>query len=737
MKEDSDSKRSRRRFPVFAALALCLVSAALTASGQTTTPQPSPTPRPTPRPAPKPEPTPEEAQTPYGTTYEPLIEGRPVHSGNYWITSSIELGARGLSVDGNRDKYRSDVNYRAGFRLFESSLLVRSDPGKGILFDSLVVNSTGWGADPYGYLRVNAEKGRWYRFDATFRRNNYDNFLRNLALGQHTARYQHNLGDFDLWLLPTNRRVRFNLGYSGDRESGPGTITYDFQRDEFQIGSNFKTRANEFRAGVEGRVGGVNLGFLQGFRWYRNDSTYFSGFNRGNNTTNASVLSSLQRDQPMRGRAAFTRLSATTTVDKKVDITARYTYTTARTHFLDVETSTGVNSSANPFNPDLINFSGTTERPAHLFDLGVTWRATKRLRVQDTFRFNRFTNSGDEVYSELVFTRRPNGTPVAPFPAATTVPISRLLEYRRALNQVMFDYQFGPRLAVHAGWRITERRIESRGVGQLLPAPVSASATSEERTDTTNNSFFGGLRARPTKRWAVYFDAEKGQADNTFTRVDNINQLSFRGRTRWTPRRGLSFNANFVTRDNHNPGVGVIDRTIFGPLDSTPFSVDINSRTFGGSVDYTPDARLSLSAGYTHLRVTSDAEILYFAGLPGNRIVTGRSLYFLRDHFFYFNALAQVHRRVTAFASYRINDDAGQGSRSQGDISTGLFVRSLPFTFQTPEVKLIFKLGRRVDWNVGYQYYAYREKPPFNTGQDYRAHLPYTSLRIYFGGGER
>jgi hypothetical protein len=38
---------------------------------------------------------------------------------------------------------------------------------------------------------------------------------------------------------------------------------------------------------------------------------------------------------------------------------------------------------------------------------------------------------------------------------------------------------------------------------------------------------------------------------------------------------------------------------------------------------------------------------------------------------------------------------------------------------------------------VGYQYYSYREQPPFNTGQDYRAHLPYTSLRIYFGGGER
>ena len=33
-------------------------------------------------------------------------------------------------------------------------------------------------------------------------------------------------------------------------------------------------------------------------------------------------------------------------------------------------------------------------------------------------------------------------------------------------------------------------------------------------------------------------------------------------------------------------------------------------------------------------------------------------------------------------------------------------------------------------------YYAYREKPPFNTGQDYRAHLPYISLRLSFGGRE-
>jgi hypothetical protein len=68
--------------------------------------------------------------------------------------------------------------------------------------------------------------------------------------------------------------------------------------------------------------------------------------------------------------------------------------------------------------------------------------------------------------------------------------------------------------------------------------------------------------------------------------------------------------------------------------------------------------------------------------------------------------------------------------------AAGLFIRSQPFVYQTPEARLSFKLARRVDWNVGYQYYAYKEYPPFDTGQGYRAHLPYTPLRLYFGGRE-
>ena len=51
--------------------------------------------------------------------------------------------------------------------------------------------------------------------------------------------------------------------------------------------------------------------------------------------------------------------------------------------------------------------------------------------------------------------------------------------------------------------------------------------------------------------------------------------------------------------------------------------------------------------------------------------------------------------------------------------------------FTTPEFRAAIRLTRNVDWNLGYQYYNYKDTlTPF---ENYRAHLPYTSLRIYFG----
>ena len=143
--------------------------------------------------------------------------------GDYGVISSIEFGYRGLSVDGDHNKYRSDLNYSAGPRLFDTTFLLKAKEGhNGGLFDSLLVTSTGWGADPHGQMRISVENPKWYRFDGSYRRFKYFRFLNTLAnpnwvfnppefsvppnpvTGEHGFDTKQQLGDFDLTILPKN-----------------------------------------------------------------------------------------------------------------------------------------------------------------------------------------------------------------------------------------------------------------------------------------------------------------------------------------------------------------------------------------------------------------------------------------------------------------------------------------------------------------------------------------------------
>ena len=111
-------------------------------------------------------------------------------------------------------------------------------------------------------------------------------------------------------------------------------------------------------------------------------------------------------------------------------------------------------------------------------------------------------------------------------------------------------------------------------------------------------------------------------------------------------------------------------------------------------------------------------------------------------HFAYVNASAQINRYIGVFGAYRFHDDAAAGDREP--IPGQTFISSYPYRYQSPEVKVSVRLADWVDWNVGYQYYKFEERfrEPVVVGpapvepasrQDYSAHLPYTSLRFYFG----
>jgi len=187
----------------------------------------------------------------------------------------------------------------------------------------------------------------------------------------------------------------------------------------------------------------------------------------------------------------------------------------------------------------------------------------------------------------------------------------------------------------------------------------------------------------------------------------------------------------------------------------------VKTRVFSAFVDYVPDPRWTLSTGYTYNYLSSKTDTVVPLSLnaaqPPNPVgnlgfLRGFSEFYMKDNFFFVDVSAQPTNRVSFYASYRYNDDKGQGSRATSLMER--FLSSYPFKTSAPEVRLAIKLTRNVDWNLGYQYHNYRDRLQFgyfpyneliNTNvipanatyppnQNYRAHLPYTSIRFYFGG---
>jgi len=647
----------------------------------------------------------------------PAANAQNGSEGPYTVTSSIEFGVRGVLMEGNGNKYRSDLNYTPGFRVFDSSLLLRSRDNNSPVLDTLMVSSFGWGNDPSKYLRVNAEKTKAYRFDANYRRFDYFNSLPNLALNQHISNTEFRQGDFNLTVLPQNERIRVNLGYSLDRNSGPSVSTFRYNGDEYPAAVPVRMAADEYRVGVDAKLWVFDLSFMQGWRFFKEDNQYLVTVpNVGNNPTNTAKINDFYRDSPTRGNTPFTRFSLHTLIKKRLDFTGRFVYTSGSTKYTFFQNGTGTDSSNNKVNSDIITQAGEAKRPNGMGDLAATFYVTDRFRISETFRVNNFRINGGDLLRETLLRSKvtAGGETVLP-PVVTNLLSFRTIDYRRYMNTIEGDFDISSRLSVHAGYRYADRHIE---LGSSDITVGAAAVPEREKIDNSTNTFIFGFKAKPVKIWSLYMDMEKGSADNVFTRTDNYEFTNVRVRSILRPSKTLSINTSLVTKNNTNPAITETDKN---------FGVNVKSRTFSSSVDWSPNERFLLNGGYTRANVTSDADIIFF--LTGVQTF-GQSRYFMRDNFFFVNGYVQLHRRAKLFAACRIHNDPGQGTR----LSTpSVLIGSFPYQYQSPEAKLVFRLHKNVDWIAGYQYFDYQERFPNPTKLAYNAHLPYTSLRIFFG----
>jgi hypothetical protein len=642
--------------------------------------------------------------------------------GGYNVTSVTEVGYRWRRVSGNDNKYRSDLDYRQGLRLFDTNLYLQSDSGKGKYFDTLLLTNSGWGSDPQGYSRFNIEKIGIYKFNANVRKISYFNNLSNHALGEHTSDTRNLMGDFDLTILPQNDKLRFNFGASFGDYSGPGVYTVRAYSDEYPVTNHTKNQTDDFRVGVDGMLLGFNLGLTQGFRIFHDRSGYtLDAPNAGNNPTNTAALATFTRDFPTDGNAYYTQFNAHRTFAKKLDFTGRVIYTSTDSHMGMTERITGRDNSNNVVDLDLFNITALAKRTQTRGDFGLTYLATEKLRISNTFSFDKFSVNGGDALYEAQDRHSATGT-VLPTVYARTQAY-RVTDYERYINTVEGDYQINNAVAFHIGYRYTHRKVTVFGYDQNLlstsnPLPVYLGNVPESNG---TNAFIGGMKIKPVKNWVVFWDVEHGSADNVFTRLENYKFTNFRVRSRVTMKT-LGFNLSYITKDNTNP-----TQTVDTPV--LDFGTVIRSRVFSGSGDWTPMDKLQFSIGYTYRHQNSDTAIRVPIGLTLPAV--GVSQFFVRDHYAYFDVSARPMSRMSIYASWRISRDFGQGDRYSPVVYN--IITSYPMQFTSPEVRVAFKITRNIDWNVGWQYYNYHDAqtPSLN----YKANLPYTSLRFYFGGG--
>ena len=109
-------------------------------------------------------PSPTATPTTVSTDADPAPPGKEI--GDFQVMQSIELGGRISDVTGSQAMYDTLENYQTGARILEQSLTMQSLTHPDI-FDTLTLNSFGWGGDPEQAARLRIAKYRWYTFSGS------------------------------------------------------------------------------------------------------------------------------------------------------------------------------------------------------------------------------------------------------------------------------------------------------------------------------------------------------------------------------------------------------------------------------------------------------------------------------------------------------------------------------------------------------------------------------------------
>jgi hypothetical protein len=604
--------------------------------------------------------------------------------GNYNVHQSFETGYRFASIDGNRGKYRSDVNFLNGIRLLGNQLSIHSRNGQDSYFDELILSTQGLGNDPYQFVSLRLEKNRAYRYEMQWRENRYFNPGLTLAFGANAQDLSRRMQDHQLTLQPF-RWMEVYGGFSRNIQDGAALSTlnlFDSRGQIFPLFEDVFRRQNEFRMGGLLKSRWAKFFWQRGWEHFREDTRNFVTQTAPGLAPEITVagLDRLQRAHPYAGSTPHWRLNLFTEKFSWVSLNARFTHSEGRRGFLFDEVLGGTNRGIARNQQTLI--AGEARRPVTSANLNVNLFARPWLHIANHTAYHSTKMDGEARLRQLI-----NGE------ANPQIAAFQFLGIRAATNSTVADFELRPWLSLQGGYQFADRRIRS------VEAEQEGQFSYRQSQEQGNQLHAGtlGFRLRPVKGWTLVADGEIGRQTRAFLPTSERDYHGFGFRSEYKQKQ---FRMAAQTR-------------MFMNFNSVSlFQHSSRSRNYTVDGSWTPSAKWALDAGYQKLHLDAVTGLAYFVNFQS--VTADRSFFLSNLHAVHAGARLAPFRRWDLYAGLAFSRDTAQpqGRFLSDGPARGVFqaAQAFPLTFVSPQVRFSYRWNESLRWNLGWQGYDYREQ---------------------------
>ena len=626
------------------------------------------------------------------TTGEKVGPVRGENTGDYNVVQSWEFGYRFASIGGSQDEYRSDVNYTDGFRLLSSSLTVNSKDGHGRWFDEIVLTTQGLGNDPYESAVLRVQKNGLYRYDMTWRLNDYFNPGLTVANGEHLENTTYGWQDHELTLFPQSA-IRVRAGYGRVTQNGPALTTeqeFDDRSNVYPIFRNTRQQFNEYRLGADGQMKGFRFTVQKRWEYFKDDTT--------DSTDPLSGLN-FNRAQPYRGRTPGW-MGNLFGERKWIAINAHFTYADGKGDFVQNQTAAGIDRFGNSQDQQVI-VTGNGDRIVTTGDFNFTLFPASKFSI-----INNTSVTNNRMLGNNFFEQFSNAT----FLLSTTN--FQLLSIRLVTNATDLRYRFSKKLDLFGGFRYADRLIQS------VEGDLSASQSNQTKAGIAGGTWL------PLKNLRVHLEGEVGTNNNPFTPVSLRNYHAIRSKVQYRAKT-FTLGGGYVENYNNNS------------IQVTAYSS--HARNYSAEASWNARSWVSVDASHSKLHLDTVGGIAFFAGTTPTSLfpqeVTGmESIYVSNIHAANLGLRFALTKRADLYIGYNITKDTGDGRSSEATQPTAIQqvfynVQTFPLTYQSPLFRISVKLTEKLRYNLGYQYYGYNEQfGLLSTYENFHANTGYSSL---------